>query len=62
MLYTMHHVMYQVWSEKTKYEQIPDPDAEVKEGETPPTKTVSKTTYEWVSCAVLLTRLILSTT
>eukprot|EP00953_Heterococcus_sp_UTEX-ZZ885_P020909 11702-Heterococcus_DN1.PRE.3 len=37
----------EVWSEKTKYEQIPDPDAEVKEGETPPTKTVSKTTYEW---------------
>ncbi|KAG5191129.1 heat shock protein 90 [Tribonema minus] len=37
----------QVWAEKTKYEQVPDPDKEAKEGEEPPMKTVSKTAFEW---------------
>eukprot|EP00612_Vaucheria_litorea_P005566 CAMPEP_0171462240 /NCGR_PEP_ID=MMETSP0945-20130129/6355_1 /TAXON_ID=109269 /ORGANISM="Vaucheria litorea, Strain CCMP2940" /LENGTH=696 /DNA_ID=CAMNT_0011988723 /DNA_START=203 /DNA_END=2293 /DNA_ORIENTATION=+ len=37
----------EVWSEKTKYEQVPDPEKEAKEGEDPPMKSVSKTSFEW---------------
>jgi Hsp90 protein len=50
----------QVWTETTKYEQVPDESAEAKEGEPLPTKTVSKTSYEWVSdagCECLCTAL-----
>jgi HSP90 family molecular chaperone len=36
-----------VWAETTKYEQVPDPDAEVIEGEEPKTKTVTKTVWDW---------------
>jgi heat shock protein beta len=37
----------ELWSEKTTYETVPDPDAEAKEGEPPPTKSVPKTTQVW---------------
>jgi len=37
----------ELWAEKTTYETVPDPDAEVKEGEEPPTKTVPKTENVW---------------
>ena len=37
----------ELWSEKTEYDTVPDPDAEVKEGEEPPTKTVPRTTNVW---------------
>jgi len=37
----------ELWAEKTSYETVPDPDAEVKEGEEPPTKTVPKTENTW---------------
>merc|ERR1712151_238189 len=37
----------EMWAEKTEYETVPDPDAEVKEGEEPKTKTVPKTTNTW---------------
>jgi len=37
----------ELWAEKTEYDTVPDPDAEVKEGEDPPTKTVPRTTNVW---------------
>ena len=37
----------EMWAEKTEYETVPDPDAEVKEGEEPPTKTVPRTSNVW---------------
>ena len=37
----------ELWAEKTEYDTIPDPDAEVKEGEEPPTKTVPRTSNVW---------------
>ena len=37
----------ELWTEKTEYETVPDPDAEVKEGEKPKTKTVPKTSNVW---------------
>jgi heat shock protein beta len=37
----------ELWAEKTEYDTIPDPDAEVKEGEEPPTKTVPRTANVW---------------
>jgi len=37
----------EMWAEKTEYDTVPDPDAEVKEGEDPPTKTVPRTTNVW---------------
>ena len=37
----------ELWAEKTEYDTVPDPDAEVKEGEEPPTKTVPRTTNVW---------------
>ena len=37
----------ELWSEKTEYDTVPDPDAEVKEGEEPPMKSVPKKTNEW---------------
>jgi len=37
----------ELWTEKTEYDTVPDPDAEVKEGEEPPTKTVPRTTNVW---------------
>merc|ERR1740129_2591696 len=37
----------ELWAEKTEYEQVPDPEAEVKEGEEPKMKTVPKTTRVW---------------
>ena len=37
----------ELWAEKTEYDTVPDPDAEVKEGEEPPTKTVPRTTNTW---------------
>ena len=37
----------ELWAEKTEYDSVPDPDAEVKEGEEPPTKTVPRTTNVW---------------
>ena len=37
----------EMWAEKTEYDTVPDPDAEVKEGEEPPTKTVPRTTNVW---------------
>ena len=37
----------ELWTEKTEYETVPDPEAEVKEGEEPPTKSVPKTTQVW---------------
>lgn len=37
----------EVWAEKTTYDQIPDPDAEVKEGEQPKMKTVTRTAMQW---------------
>jgi len=37
----------ELWTEKTTYEQVPDPDAEAKEGEEPPMKSVPKKTNEW---------------
>ncbi|CAM9801989.1 unnamed protein product [Chrysoparadoxa australica] len=36
-----------VWSESTKYNQVPDLDKEVEEGEDPPMKTVSSTEWDW---------------
>jgi len=37
----------ELWTEKTEYDKVPDPDAEVKEGEEPPTKTVPRTSNVW---------------
>ena len=37
----------ELWAEKTEYDTVPDPDAEVKDGEEPPTKTVPRTTNVW---------------
>jgi len=37
----------QVWTEKTEYDTVPDPDAEVNEGEEPPTKSVPRTSNVW---------------
>mmetsp|Transcript_11839 Transcript_11839/g.31824 ORF Transcript_11839/g.31824 Transcript_11839/m.31824 type:complete len:783 (+) Transcript_11839:3-2351(+) len=37
----------ELWSEKTEYEQVPDEEAEVAEGEPPKMKTVSKTVEQW---------------
>jgi heat shock protein beta len=37
----------ELWAEKTEYEEVPDPDAEVNEGEEPKTKTVPKTSRVW---------------
>ena len=37
----------EMWAEKTEYDTVPDPDAEVKEGETAPTKTVPRTSNVW---------------
>lgn len=37
----------EVWAEKTTYDQVPDPDAEVKEGEQPKMKTVTRTAMQW---------------
>jgi heat shock protein beta len=37
----------ELWSEKTTYETVPDEEAEVKEGEERPTKSVPKTTQVW---------------
>jgi heat shock protein beta len=37
----------ELWAEKTEYDTVPDPDAEIKEGEEPPTKTVPRTTNVW---------------
>jgi len=37
----------ELWAEKTEYDTVPDPDAEVKEGEEPPTKTVPRTSNVW---------------
>ena len=37
----------QLWSEKTEYDTVPDPDAEVVEGEEPKTKTVPRTSNVW---------------
>ena len=39
--------MTQLWTEKTEYDTLPDPDAEVAEGEEPKTKTVPRTTNVW---------------
>jgi heat shock protein beta len=37
----------ELWAEKTEYDTVPDPDAEVKEGEEPPTKTVPRKSNVW---------------
>lgn len=37
----------ELWTEKTEYETVPDPDAEVAEGEEPKTKSVPKTSKAW---------------
>jgi heat shock protein beta len=37
----------ELWAEKTEYDTVPDPDAEVKEGEEPKTKTVPRTSKVW---------------
>merc|ERR1719311_1512962 len=37
----------ELWSEKTTYETVPDEEAEVKEGEERPTKSVPKTSKVW---------------
>lgn len=37
----------EVWAEKTSYDQVPDTDAEVVEGEEPKMKTVTRTSMQW---------------
>jgi len=37
----------ELWTQKTEYETVPDEDAEVKEGEERPTKSVPKTVDTW---------------
>jgi len=37
----------ELWTEKTEYDTVPDPEAEVKEGEEPPTKSVPRKTNVW---------------
>jgi hypothetical protein len=37
----------ELWTEKTEYQTVPDPDAEVAEGEEPKTKSVPKTSKVW---------------
>lgn len=37
----------ELWTEKTEYDTVPDPDAEVKEGEEEKTKTVPRTSNVW---------------
>ena len=37
----------ELWTQKTEYETVPDEDAEVKEGEERPTKSVPKTIDTW---------------
>ena len=37
----------ELWTEKTEYVTVPDPDAEVAEGEEPKTKTVPRTSNVW---------------
>lgn len=37
----------EVWAEKTTYDQVPDLEAEVKEGEKPKMKTVTRTAMQW---------------
>merc|ERR1719335_12339 len=37
----------ELWAEKTEYDTVPDPDAEVEEGEEAPTKTVPRTSNVW---------------
>ena len=37
----------ELWSEKTEYDDVPDMEAEVKEGEERPTKSVPRTTNVW---------------
>jgi len=37
----------ELWAEKTEYDTVPDPEAEVKEGEEPPTKSVPRKTNVW---------------
>ncbi|CAM9316030.1 unnamed protein product [Sphacelaria rigidula] len=37
----------EVWAEKTTYDQVPDPDAEVEEGGEPKMKTVTRTAMQW---------------
>lgn len=40
----------EVWAEKTSYDQVPDADAEVAEGEEPKMKTVTRTSMQWEVC------------
>ena len=37
----------EVWAEKTSYDQVPDTSEEVKEGEKPKMKTVTRTSMQW---------------
>ncbi|CAM9895851.1 unnamed protein product [Scytosiphon promiscuus] len=37
----------EVWAEKTSYDQVPDTSVEVKEGEEPKMKTVTRTAMQW---------------
>lgn len=45
-----------VWAEKTSYDQVPDTSAEVKEGEEPKMKTVTRTSMQWEvrACCVMI--------